>query len=202
MNQIQKLYKELLKEYGHQGWWPLIDVNGYHHKDYSYPKNKNQIFEICVGAILTQNTSWKQVEKALINLSKLKALEPKALKELNNNKLKKAIKPTGYFNQKAKKLKIFAEFYLDLKGKTPTRIQLLEIWGIGPETADSILLYAYKQPTFIIDAYTKRIMNFKGKYDELKQLFEDNLKKDYKLYQEFHALLVEAGKSPLSSINS
>lgn len=203
-NEIQSLYTHLLSEYGPQGWWPLLDVKGtnptktgsiqgYHPNDYSYPKNDKQRFEICLGAILTQNTSWPNVEKALLNLKRLKAIEPKAILKLNELEL--AIKPAGYFNQKAKKLRIFAEFYLN--NKNPTRDQLLNLWGIGPETADSILLYAYNEPQFVVDAYTKRILkslnliNDTAKYDDIKALFESNLKKDYKLYQEFHALMVE-----------
>jgi len=211
MNKIKKFYEKLLKMYGQQGWWPLLkcegcnptktgSVKGYHPNDYSYPKNDKQRFEICIGAILTQNTSWPQVEKALLNLKELKALTTQTIKKLNLEKLKQAIKPSGYFNQKAKKLKIFAEFYFNLKGKTPTREDLLNIWGIGPETADSILLYAFKVPTFVIDAYTKKVFVKLGligkneKYEKVKKLFEENLPKDFKLYQEYHALIVEHAK--------
>jgi endonuclease-3 related protein len=216
-NKILELYKSLLKKYGFQGWWPLLDcdgcnptktgcVKGYHPKDYSYPKNEGQKFEICVGAILTQSIGWTSVEKALMNLKKINALTPLSLKKLNILKLKKAIKSAGYFNQKAKKLKLFADFFIVLNGRTPSREELLDVWGIGPETADSILLYAYKIPSFVIDAYTKRLMlslGYKEKtYDELKTLFEKNLKKDYKLYQEFHALIVENGKNYTAKLSN
>jgi endonuclease-3 related protein len=209
MKQIKKLYDHFLKKYSFQGWWPLLDcdgcnptktgsIKGYHPKDYSYPKNEQQKFEICIGAILTQNTAWHNVEKALFNLKKIKTLTPLSIKKLNILKLKKSIKPAGYFNQKAKKLKIFADFFIKLDGKTPTRDELLDVWGVGPETADSILLYAYKVPSFVIDAYTKRLMQKLGysekSYDKLKKIFEDSLEKDYKLYQEFHALIVEDAK--------
>lgn len=211
MNKIKKLYEKLLKLYGPQGWWPLLgykgtkptktgSIKGYHPNDYSYPKNDKQRFEICIGAILTQNTSWPQVEKALLNLKGLNALNSKEMKNLKLEKLKQAIKPAGYFNQKAKKLKIFAEFYINLKARTPTREELLNIWGIGPETADSILLYAFKMPEFVVDAYTKRVFANLGliekneKYEKVKKLFEDNLPKDFKLYQEYHALIVEHAK--------
>jgi endonuclease-3 related protein len=211
MNFIKIFYEKLLKKYGSQGWWPLLNckgcnptktgsVKGYHPGDYSYPKNNKQRFEICIGAILTQNTSWPQVEKALINLSKINAISPKKIKEIKNENLCNAIKPAGYFNQKAKKLKIFAEFYINLKQKTPTREELLELWGIGSETADSILLYAFKIPEFIVDAYTRRIFSKlniiekNDKYEKIKKLFEDNLPKDFKLYQEYHALIVEHAK--------
>lgn len=200
MNKIQQIYKLLLKEHGKQGWWPIINNKtllceyGTH-----APKNRNEVFEICIGAILTQNTAWSNVEKALINLKSLMAINPEALLDLNEEILKTAIKPAGYFNQKAKKLIEFTEFFIKLK-KTPSREELLNIWGVGPETADSMLLYAFKVPTFVVDAYTKRILlNLKlidkdATYEEIKELFESNLKKELIVYQEYHALLVEHAK--------
>jgi len=212
MADINNIYQEFLEKYDKQGWWPLLNVKGqnptktgsvqgYHPGDYSFPKNDNERFEICVGAILTQNTAWPNVENALLNLQKLKAIGPKKILALDEDNLKQAIKPAGYFNQKARKLREFAQFYLDLSGKTPTRDQLLEVWGIGPETADSILLYACKELHFVVDAYTKRvffdlgILDDKMSYDEIKSLFEKNLPKDIEVYQEFHALIVEHGKN-------
>lgn len=211
MSEEFEIYQKLKKSYGPQGWWPLLDfkgnnptktgsINGYHPGDYALPKNDKQRFEICCGAILTQSVSWVSVEKALINLRKLKAIDANAINKINIEKLKSAIKPAGYFNQKARKLKEFAKFYLQLKGKTPAREQLLSVWGIGRETADSILLYAYKVPIFVVDAYTKRIFSKLGfvketaDYDEIRELFEKNLPKDFKIYQEFHALIVEHAK--------
>jgi endonuclease-3 related protein len=173
---------------------------GYHPGEYSYPKTDKQRFEICVGAILTQNTAWSNVAKALINLKKLNAIDARKIKSMSVEKLKAVIKPAGYFNQKAKKLKFFTDFYLGLKGNTPTREQLLSVWGVGKETADSILLYAYKVPSFVVDAYTRRIVinlrlvNQKAGYEEIQELFEKNLRKDYKIFQEYHALLVEHAK--------
>ncbi len=196
---ISDIYDTLLKEYGPQGWWPLLST-GYHKGNYSYPKTANQRFEICVGAILTQNTAWKNVEKTLYALHALRALEGKKILELDMDTLKEAIRPAGYFNQKARKLKEFARFYLGLKGKAPARKELLAVWGIGPETADSILLYAYNEPQFVVDAYTRRILlNLKMieddmSYDNVKQLFESQLKSDATLFQEYHALLVEHAK--------
>jgi len=195
-----KIYKCLFSEYGAQGWWPLLDVKGYHPGDYSFPKTKKQIFEICIGAILTQNTAWTNVEKALVNLKKINAIDSGKILKMDIAKLKKAIKPAGYYNQKAKKLKEFAKFFIELKGKTPTREQLLKVWGVGKETADSILLYAYKIPVFVVDAYTRRIFSKLGffkkdaDYDEIRNFFEENLPKDFKVHQEFHALIVEHAK--------
>ena len=214
MNKIFSFYHQLLKMYSPQGWWPLLEcehlgknptktgsMTGYHPNDFSYPKSERQRFEICIGAILTQNTNWINVEKALKNLSKLNAIDAKKILSIEINKLSQEIRPAGYHNQKAKKLNIFAAYYLGLDGRIPAREDLLSIWGIGPETADSILLYAYKQPEFVVDAYTRRIltgMNIieeKSGYNEIKPLFEKNLPKDYKIYQEFHALIVEHAKS-------
>ncbi|MBU0666696.1 MAG: endonuclease III domain-containing protein [Nanoarchaeota archaeon] len=211
-NRILQTYKNLYAEYSPQGWWPLLSckgvnptktgsINGYHPNNYSYPHNDDERLEICIGAILTQNTSWPNVEKALLNLQKLKAINQKKILKLKIEKLKEAIRPAGYFNQKAKKLKIFAEFYNELKGRTPLRDELLTIWGVGPETADSILLYAYNEPFFVIDAYTKRIFTRLGltginsSYAELQNLFHKNLKRDTKIFNEYHALIVEHAKN-------
>ncbi len=146
MNDLFKIYNSLLKMYGPQGWWPLLsckstNINstfkGYHCGDYSFPKNTRQRFEICAGAVLTQNTAWFNVEKALINLNKNKILNADAIKEINIKRLKEAIKPAGYYNQKAVYLKEFAGFFLSIKKRIPVREELLSVKGIGPETADS-----------------------------------------------------------------
>ncbi len=222
---IKKIYDYLLDAYGPQGWWPLAElhtnggsnptktgsVQGYHPGDYTYPRNSTQQFEIICGALLTQNTSWPQVETALLNLKRLKALYPEGILELDPEILKEAIKPAGYYNQKAGRLKILAEWFSSLQEKTPersteiiqripSREELLSLKGVGPETADSILLYAFKQPSFVVDAYTRRITanlglaGEKAKYDEIKALFEENLPDDPVVYQEYHALLVEHAK--------
>ena len=207
---MKKVYDFLFERYGYQGWWPVLShsgnnptksgsMNGYHPGDYTFPKNEQQKFEICVGAILTQNTNWQNVEKALLKLDEINALSPRRILKLDDKTLKNAIRSAGYFNQKAMKLRAFAKFFLELK-RAPTRDELLCVWGIGNETADSILLYAYKQSEFVVDAYTKRILlnldliSEKETYDEIKNLFESNLPEDYQLFQEFHALLVEHAK--------
>ena len=204
MNKIFKIYNKLYETYGPQGWWPFMDLKEYYHKlDYSYPKNENQIFEVCLASILTQNRSFKQVVQSLENLRNADVLDYKKIKNLPIEKLKELIKPSGYSNQKSQYILNFINFFENLNGKIPTRDELLKIKGVGEETADSMLLYGFKQPHFKVDAYTKRLLlhnnliNEKTKYIEIKNLFEKELKKEIKdehelviVYQEFHALIV------------
>lgn len=192
------IYEVLLEHYGPQGWWPLS--GRYHPGDYEYPKTWLQTFEVIVGAVLTQNTSWTSAEKALQNLRVAGLLEPRKLLAVNDETLREAVRPAGFFNQKALYLKSITRFFLDNGKRAFSRCELLKVKGIGNETADSILLYAYRQPDFVVDAYTRRIMSGLGlidrdaSYMELKGFFESNLPRDVALYQEFHALLVEHAK--------
>jgi endonuclease-3 related protein len=180
MINMLEIYNKLLKEFGKQNWWP------------SKTRSK---FEICIGAILTQNTNWRNVEKAINNLIENNMLSKEAIKKANVNKLSALIKSSGYYKQKAKKLKAFVNF-----NGTITREDILSIWGIGPETADSMLLYAYNKQYFVVDAYTKRIftrlgvLDGKEDYEEVRDIFESKLPKDVELYKEFHALIVTLGK--------
>lgn len=190
---LEKIYTTLLDFFGPQHWWP-----------------GNSSFEIIVGAILTQNTNWTNVEKAIANLKKAKSLTPKRLKEIPTKKLAKLIQPSGYYNIKAKRLKSFIAFlYNEYTGSIKKmfkeelhtlREALLEVKGIGPETADSILLYAGLKPIFVVDAYTKRVLNrhklipSKADYHEIQQLFLNNLPKEVQLFNEYHALIVRLGK--------
>jgi endonuclease-3 related protein len=193
---VFKVYTKLFKIYGPQNWWPV-----------KYAKN-NPAFEIAVGAILTQNTSWRNVEKALACLHQNKLLSPAGIINCPTAKLQKCLRPSGYFKQKAKKLKIFSRWLMKCHGgslniffKQPlasARPELLSLWGIGPETADSILLYAGHKTIFVIDAYTKRLcdkfsVKFKT-YCEYQNFFESKLPKSEKLYNQFHALIVASGK--------
>ena len=204
--QIFDIYQKLYKAYGPQGWWPFVGI-GYHKLDYTYPKNSDQIFEVALGSILTQNTTFTSVERSLENLSKLDALNPKNLKKLPIDQLKIAIEPSGYFNQKANYILNFLDFFEKLDGKIPKRDELLKVKGVGEETADSILLFGYNQLEFKVDAYTKRLfINLKLvdeniKYKQLKDMIEDDLKSSIKddsellkVYLEFHPLIVEHGK--------
>lgn len=206
----EKLYDRLLNHFGHQHWWPVDNI--YHRTHHSDPR-----FEVIIGAILTQNTAWSNVEKALENLKQHDALTVEPIVHIDINILKTMIRPSGFFNQKALRLKtiashfqgkyqenLFSFFSRDLP---VIRNELLALNGIGPETADSILLYAGDKPVFVIDAYTRRISRRlplpvqRDSYDELQRFFEQTLQKNYPVdhlvpvYKEFHALIVELAKN-------
>jgi len=204
MNVVFKIYTILHNIYGAQGWWPLVDV-GYHKQDYEYPRTRDEIFEICLGVILTQNTTFTSVEKSLQNLSAINSLGYDAIKRMSLDELKKAIKPSGYFNQKAGYILNFIEFFETID--IPTRKQLLSVKGIGEESADSILLYGYHQAEFVVDAYTRRLLlNYNlikadAKYKDVKSFLTKEINKEIKdknelvkVYQEFHALIVAHAK--------
>jgi endonuclease III related protein len=168
-------------------------------------------FEVIVGAILTQNTAWTNVERAIANLHSERLLTITAMEKVQTARLAKLIRSSGYFRQKAKKLKAFVRFLRKEYGgslkrmfATPTtelRQKLLSVHGIGPETADSILLYAGNHPIFVVDAYTRRILTRhqlhgeKASYDDVRLLFEGNLPQNVQLYNEYHALIVNTGKN-------
>ena len=191
---IHSYFDALFTAHGPQHWWP-----------------GRTRFEIIVGAILTQNTSWTNVERAIGNLRSARLLSPQAIREVPSSRLASLLRPSGYFRQKTKSLKAFVKFLyqahagsLDRLFNTPTtlaREQLLAVRGIGPETADSILLYAGKHPAFVVDAYTRRILerhhlaHGNSSYDEIRNLFEASLPADPKIFNEFHALIVHAGKN-------
>ncbi len=189
----QELFSLLYKEFGPQNWWPA-----------------DSPFEVIIGAILTQNTTWTNVEKAMYNLKSNNLLTPHHLEALSEHELGLYIKPTGYFNQKAKKIKAFLKFFkiiynnkIELMSKeTPEKLRskLLSVNGVGEETADCILLYALKLPSFVVDAYTRRILDRIGlikkndPYNSVKKMLESSVSADAALYNEFHALLVKFGK--------
>lgn len=202
---LLQIYNLLLKSYGHQGWWPLSKdgLHSLHHK--GPPVNDKDSFEIMVGAILTQNTAWTNVEKALHNLNKEKLLDLKKMHDADTNHLASLIRPSGYYNMKAKKLKNLTSFILAFKSfdelfkQKNLRELLLSINGVGEETADSMALYAAGKPFFVIDAYTRRIfsrlLNLDyGTYYEWQTFFMDNLKHDVGMFKEYHALIVEHAK--------
>ena len=188
------IYDRLYESFGPQKWWP----------------GDTQL-EVIVGAILTQNTSWTNVEKAIENLKRENLLDVENLKKITTRRLAHLIKPAGYYNIKAKRLKNFIEYLYSFydgslkkmfdRDYLRLRAELLSLNGIGQETADSILLYAGNKPIFVVDAYTKRILqrhhliDKDASYSEIQNLFMDNLKKDVKLFNEYHALLVNLGKN-------
>lgn len=192
-NTLMLAFKRMLKRFGPRGWWP-----------------GETPFEVMVGAILTQNTNWGNVEHAIDNLKAENVLDPEMMLSLHTATLQRLIKPAGYFRVKAKRLTSFLKYFVErysgcdrrmAKGDLPAlREELLSVNGIGPETADSILLYALKKPSFVIDAYTKRILSRHGLcseddgYQELQELFMDRLPPDVPVYNEYHALIVETGK--------
>ncbi|MEK6816474.1 MAG: hypothetical protein AABY09_02590 [Nanoarchaeota archaeon] len=206
MKELSLVYSLLLKEYGNQGWWPLSKdgLHSLHHK--GAPASDKDRFEIMVGAILTQNTAWTNVEKALHNLNKEKLLDLNRMHNADTNYLASLIRPSGYYNIKAKKLKNLTSFLLTFRSfdelfrHENIRELLLSVNGIGPETADSIILYSAEKPYFVIDAYTRRIFSrVLGKefstYHEWQMLFMDNLKHDTEMFKEYHALIVEHAKN-------
>lgn len=186
------IYHCLFEKFGPQQWWP-----------------GDSPFEIMVGAILTQNTNWQNVEKAIYNLKREDLLYPKVLLK-NRNRIPELIKPSGFYRLKSRRLFAFLQWFVsnyngeignfEDKDTDLIRKELLTIPGIGPETADSILLYALGRPVFVVDAYTRRMLSRHSlieddaDYDEIKKLFEDNLFKDTRLYNEYHALIVRLGK--------
>jgi len=191
---LQSYYHVLHEKLGPQSWWPAKTP-----------------FEVIVGAILTQNTNWTNVERAIANLRHAQLLSPRAIERIPLAHLATLVRPSGYFRQKARKLKAFVRFLRDdysgsLKRmfQTPTlelREKLLGVHGIGPETADSILLYAGGRDIFVVDAYTRRILSRHGwvaeqaPYEEMRTLIESALPRDVSRYNEFHALLVNVGKN-------
>lgn len=201
-------YRKLLRRHGRQHWWPITTIEGARRPP-PRPLTDAAAFEIAAGAILTQNTAWTNVVKALVNLKKARLTKADSILKTSNARLAKLIRPSGYYRQKAKKLKAFYAWLKKQGGSlrrwskriplTEARIELLTINGIGPETADEILLYACGRPTFVIDAYTKRFTASLGikfkRYEEYQRYFEARLPRSTKLYQEFHALIVAWGKS-------
>jgi len=187
-------YTALYHHFGKQNWWPA-----------------DTKFEVIIGAILTQNTNWQNVEKAISNLRKKKLLRLDKLKNIKTSALAQLIRPAGYYNIKAQRLKNFIDFlYQRYQGSLKKmfkrrlsilRDELLSVNGIGPETADSILLYAGNKPVFVVDAYTRRILSRHrlikkdASYQDIQDLFHSTLEEKSSLYNEYHALLVELAKN-------
>lgn len=188
-----RAYRALLRRYGPQGWWPARTP-----------------FEVIVGAILTQNTAWTNVERAIANLRRARAISPKALLGMPRRRLARLIRPAGYFNLKSMRLRRFLGWFRARHGASIARMRripvqtlregLLEAYGVGPETADSIVLYACGLPSFVSDAYTRRVAVRHGwasreaGYEEVRGFFVRGIPRSAPLYNEYHALLVAVGK--------
>lgn len=197
---LEEIYQRLYSFFGPQNWWPAESP-----------------FEVCVGAILTQNASWKNAEKAICNLKEKGLLDPKILSQISREELASLIKSCGFYNVKAKRLKEFVKFLVERyqgdlekllsQPLEKVREELLSIKGLGKETVDSILLYAGNYPIFVVDAYTYRILNRhhlipeETTYEEMQALFMENLPQDPKLFNEYHALFVACGKTFCKSKN-
>ncbi|MBX6377240.1 MAG: endonuclease III domain-containing protein [Clostridia bacterium] len=194
---LLRIFRALLRHFGPQDWWPARDP-----------------FEVCVGAVLTQAVAWTNVEKALVNLAREGLLSPEALAAAPLEQVAACVRPAGYFRAKAAKLKALATFVRDAAGGDvvalfrdvlpadleAARSRLLSVYGIGPETADSLLLYAGGRPSFVVDAYTRRIFARLGfcretdRYDDVRRLFQEHLPPDPAFFNEYHALIVVLGK--------
>lgn len=191
-SQLLNIYRQLDAAYGDLNWWPA-----------------DSPFEVAVGAILTQNTNWLNVEKAIGNLRGADALSLEKIATLETEQLQQLIRPSGYFRQKAERLQLFCQYLLNQHGSlevllqqplTAARAELLSLKGIGPETADSILLYAGEQASFVVDAYTRRIFTRLGllqgdeDYTTIRDLFMQNLPYQAPLFNQYHALIVQHAK--------
>ncbi len=189
---LLELFELLLNRFGYQHWWPA-----------------DNWFEVCIGAILTQNTAWNNVEKAIFNLKELDYLSPEKINSYDMEILKTALKPAGFYNQKADRLKLLSKFIIGVGGFNSLsalsvdalRDKLLSLRGIGKETADSMILYAFNKPIFVVDAYTKRLFfrlgfidSEKVDYDFLRLKVEEVFPKETELLKEFHALIVRQCK--------
>ena len=190
-SQLLTLYQRLYDAYGPQHWWPAESP-----------------LEVMIGAVLTQNTNWLNVEKAIVNLKDAQVIELNSLYEIEETELAELIKPSGYFNVKSRRLKNLFAWLIENGGieklsnwtTEDLRTGLLSVNGVGPETADDIILYAFNRPVFVVDAYTRRLLTaldlIEGNetYEVLRALFEDVLKPDPLLFNEYHALIVRHAK--------
>jgi endonuclease-3 related protein len=207
-----KVYLQLLKCFGRQGWWPVArngSAVAKHFPGRYKLKSDLEKFEVCIGAILTQNTSWRNVDKALARLREEKVLAPWDIARLKVNKLAGLIRSSGYYNQKAARLKDFAAYVVKHYQGSLTKMfekpvdelrrELLALKGIGPETADSMILYSANKPVFVVDAYTLRFVKRLGwlkkpDYYSTQKFFVENLPRKLEFYNEYHALIVALGK--------
>ena len=193
---IRKVYDLLLAEYGRQGWWPVTSGKGGEPEYTGGPRDSRGRFEVAIGAVLTQNTSWKNAAKAVSALSTAGMIDPARLAAATHEEVAALVRSSGYYNQKARRLGILSRYFLELGDGRPDRESLLALDGVGRETADSILLYGYSITFFVVDAYTNRLFSRLGvirgneSYDRIRGLFEGSLERTPEIYNEYHALVV------------
>lgn len=199
---LRSLYSELLERHGRQGWWPIYDPEEgelrYRPGDYSLPTRRNRV-QVIAGAVLAQNTSWTGAARAVANLVEAGLDRWEALAEVSHSELERRIRPSRFYRQKARRLKVMADFFGD--AAEPDRDQLLGLWGVGPETADSILLYAFGVPVMVVDAYLRRVLRDRGRpevadrdYEQIRSWAESRLPARPDVLNEMHALVVAEGK--------
>lgn len=228
-SRIRSVIARISKQYGPQGWWPVqcerrsftnpkgtLEQDGYHPGQFDFPRSRRGRWEICCGAVLTQNTAWVNVRKALAGLRQAGLVTPERLLAARIQVVREVIRPAGYFNQKSGYLRAIAEWFVASDRALAraersralleaVRPELLKVRGVGPETADSILLYAFALPTFVVDAYTRRIfsqlaiLDATWKYERIRALFEASLEQgcaavNVAHWQQAHALIVEHAK--------
>jgi endonuclease-3 related protein len=206
---LRSLYVQLLAAYGPQGWWPLpsrsgrrgFDDRGYHMGDLAPPHDRAGRFEVALGAVLTQNTAWTNAERALRTLRDADVRLPGDVARLRARTVALLVRSSGSYNVKARKLACLAAFFEGHGlARAPDRGALLAVWGVGPETADSILLYGFGEPVFVVDAYTRRLLARRGAiggtepYGEVQDRFHRALGCDAAIFNEYHALIVRHAK--------
>jgi endonuclease-3 related protein len=211
------IYRLLRRAYGPRRWWPVTGEGETRPAYTGGPRSERQRFEVAAGAILTQNTAWSNAARAIESLNRLGALSPAGIARLDVRALARAIRSAGYFNQKARRLKIMAAYFLSLDERAPGRVagggfpggprearpsreSLLALNGVGPETADCIMLYAFGAAVFVVDAYTRRLfgrlalLDADAPYETIRETLERNIPRRARVYQEYHALIVEHAK--------
>lgn len=212
---LREVFRRLERAYGYQGWWPIVTQAGKMGRDSlgyrKAPGPRRAVapsarLEIILGTILTQNTAWENARRAIESLQRRGLLNAPCILRTATSDLASVVRASGYFNQKAKKIKALVG-YLSEKGylssptgRAPTRDELLAQWGVGPETADSILLYAYRKPVFVVDSYTERLLLRMGiierrSYERTQSLFHEALEREVEVWGEYHALIVQHGKA-------
>lgn len=201
---MESLYRSLLDRHGRQGWWPLWNRRDggleYHPGEYEVPEGRARA-EVIQGSILAQNTRWSGAAEAVGNLVQAGLDRWPALAEEPYESLEQRVRPARFFRQKARRLRVAAGFFAGRNGNPPERGELLDLWGIGPETADCILLYGYGVPVMVVDAYLRRVLRDRGRpevaegtYEEIRAWVEGRLPGDPEVLNEMHALIVAEGK--------